>query len=449
MRHMRRWQQLARDWGRRAPLAAALSLLAAASTACVDERVVFRDAPRFEQPTAQALNFVGYRDTATKATVCGSCHIGAQTQWAQTGHADAWRTLANSPARQQFCENCHAVTGLGNNATAANAGWATTRDLRYKDVQCEACHGPGLDHSTNPTTANRPLASIAADTGRRDGCAGCHNSGHHPFTSEWRLSGHGAMQYWSATGPNTRPECQSCHTGQGALAMYGVNARSSYREEVTGAITAANAQRITCAVCHDPHAGDIGRQTATQGGRAHSSQLRLPIDVPDENRNLCMTCHHKRAVPDLGTAGTATRGAHSPEGPLLLGDAGWWPPGMEVPGGLARIETTHGSRANPRLCAGCHIEKYQVTDSLTRQTIGVTGHRFLAIPWRAASWPSPTSASRRRAPGSRRCSPTRAPAPRSAPPTRASPSPRGRSSTRRSRTSPGPRPTTRSWSRRC
>lgn len=349
---------------------AALATTLATAVGCVDEKVVYRDAPRFEAPTAAAAKFVGYRDTTAKATVCGSCHIGAQSEWAATGHADAWKTLQASTGKQAFCEDCHAVSGLGNATLGAPGGWTATKDLRYKDVQCESCHGPGLDHVASPNKANIPLATIRSDSTLKDGCGGCHNGTHHPFVAEWQQSGHGQMTYWSASGPNTRAECQGCHTGQGALQMFGADPRTNYKEKVApNGITAANAQRVTCAVCHDPHAGDI------------TGQLRLSISVPDENRNLCMNCHHKRGVPDLGTGGTTTRGAHSPEGPMLLGEAGWWPPNSTAPGGLERIETSHGSQRNPRMCAGCHMEKYQVTDKATGQfRFQVTGHRFLATP---------------------------------------------------------------------
>src|SRR5690606_38170699 len=120
---------------------------------------------------------------------------------------------------------------------------------------------------------------------------------------------------------------------------------------------------ITCAVCHDPH------------GSENSAQLRLPIDVPSEEENLCMQCHHKRGIPDP----TTFRGPHSPEGPLLLGTAGWWPPDMTFPGG--RIVATHGSEANPRLCASCHVRSFEVLDDETEELVfQSTGHSFEATP---------------------------------------------------------------------
>ena len=42
---------------------------------------------------------------------------------------------------------------------------------------------------------------------------------------------------------------------------------------------------------------------------------------------------------------------------------------------------THGSSANPGLCATCHVNRFTVTDSATGAfTLQVVGHTFQAIP---------------------------------------------------------------------
>jgi predicted CXXCH cytochrome family protein len=122
---------------------------------------------------------------------------------------------------------------------------------------------------------------------------------------------------------------------------------------------------IACGVCHDPH------------GSGNDRQLRFAINVPNEQENLCMRCHQKRALPE---SSSPSRGPHSPEGPLLLGEAGWFPPNMPIEPGT-KILGTHGSDANPRLCAGCHVNSFQVTDKLTGNfVVATTGHRFEALP---------------------------------------------------------------------
>ena len=327
------------------------------------EDVVYRDRELFEPVQTAAAGFVGYTERSENLVVCGNCHVDQQNDWEGTGHAKAWETLQAVPAaqRQAFCENCHTVTEVGNPAEGPG-GWEAVKDPRYHNVQCESCHGPGLQHITNPgrTQPHAMLAvnsaNTAADTVNRltSGCGECHSGAHHPFVEEWARSGHGRV----VASPSTRPECQGCHTGQQALVAMGET--SNYAEKAQTAPLP-----ITCGVCHDPH------------GSTNSAQLRHSITVADEERNLCMRCHHKRGEPDPANL---ARGPHSPQGPLLLGEAGWWPPNMPIEPG-SRIQGTHGSQANPRLCAGCHMAKYQARDKLTGAlTVSTTGHLFQARP---------------------------------------------------------------------
>jgi predicted CXXCH cytochrome family protein len=231
-------------------------------------------------------------------------------------------------------------------------------------VQCESCHGPGLDHVNNPD-ASQPHARITVATNTPmgmayEGCAECHQGTHHPFVEEWAQSGHA----FPLSSPGSRAECISCHTGQGALAGFAPDAEYVEKNAPLGMHVG-----IVCSVCHDPH------------GSSNHGQLRHPIDVPDPERNLCMRCHHRRAEPEMSGA---LRGPHSPEGPLLVGEAGWWPPGLEPP--TDRILGTHGTTANPKLCATCHVNSFTVTDSLTGAfQLQVTGHRFEALPCLSAS----------------------------------------------------------------
>jgi predicted CXXCH cytochrome family protein len=218
-------------------------------------------------------------------------------------------------------------------------------------VQCESCHGPGLAHVRNPA-AHYPHAAVDVAIGANGTCGECHSGAHHPFVEEWQRSRHGRVL---AT-PAGRVECRGCHEGKGALQQMGVRGRF---------LEAGSPQpiAITCPVCHDPHDAQF------------DGQLRFSINVPSEQENLCMRCHQQRGRPDL----TTFRAPHAPEGPLLLGDAGWWPPNMPIEPG-ARIETTHGSVANPRLCAGCHVHQFVARDALTGQPIPTAGHLFQATP---------------------------------------------------------------------
>lgn len=321
--------------------------------ACVNDKIVYRNV-QFPQPATAAKSFVGYSQADTKQTTCGNCHIDQQTKWSATKHSKAWADLKATGRSTADCEGCHSVNDKGNASTDAASGYTSTKDVRYQDVQCESCHGAGLAHVTAPTLSNRPLPSIAVKVGGTDGCAECHTGAHSPFVEEWSKSGHGFVE----TSPSTQADCIGCHTGQGALAAFGVN--TNYVEK-----TSTTPQPITCAVCHDPHA-------VTQ-----PHQLRFAVDAPVLEQNLCMRCHQRRSAPDQ----SSSRGPHSPQGPTLLGTAGWFPP-LLIAQGVTEIDATHGLQtANPKLCATCHVNRATVTDKLTGAfTFQSTGHNFRAIP---------------------------------------------------------------------
>jgi hypothetical protein len=328
----------------------ALAALVLATAGCLDTKTIFKTFPLFEDPPNGAAAFLGYSDQDDKLPVCGNCHVGQNAAWQQTHHAGAWETLQASSSAQDFCERCHTVSETGN-STETPGGWPATLDPRYQDVQCESCHGPGLEHVTNPD-ASQPLASLLAGTDLTNGCGECHQGSHHGFVDEWTESRHGTMDPF----PQGREDCVQCHEARGALAAFGVKAEYLEKEQ-------AEAIPITCAVCHDPH------------DATNEHQLRFPIDVPNVDLNLCMKCHHKRAQPDPDLS----YGPHAPQGPLLLGDAGWRPPDFLAP--TDTIVATHGTGANPGLCAGCHVNSFEVTDAETgAHVFSVTGHSFKATP---------------------------------------------------------------------
>lgn len=339
--------------GNRVPLLFALPL-AALLVACTSDRVVFRDRDPFNEPVEAAAGFLGYFSAEDKQTTCGNCHAGHQASWQTTAHADAWAALPASAA--ETCKSCHSVTGLGNLVTG-QAGYDATKDSIYHDVQCESCHGPGLTHvkGVGQGMIVRPLAKVTAPG--EGTCAECHSGTHHPFVEEWSQSGH-AIVDGSSGGRATRTGCNSCHDGRGALKAWGVQTNYVERDVTTAY------QPTTCSVCHDPH------------GSPNTKQLRFAINTPDPEQNLCMKCHMRRIEP----AGGSTHGVepHAPQGAVLLGVAGYRPANFEYP--EDRIFSTHGSDANPRLCAGCHVTRLTVNDAQGAFVFQATGHLFRPIP---------------------------------------------------------------------
>jgi predicted CXXCH cytochrome family protein len=319
----------------------------AVGTACSNDDIVYDNLEPFNPPADGGSGFLGYYVAAEKQTLCGNCHANLQASWMETAHADAWAGLQSSDHADAFCEECHAVTELGNSTTVAG-GYNVVPDASYHDVQCESCHGPGVDHLGDPSRA-KPLASIAAAEDASNGCGECHNGEHHPFVEQWSESAHGNVNAY----PQGEEGCNECHEGQTALeALFGVT--SDNAEKASGEL-----MDITCAICHDPHGGP------------HPGQLRAPVTLANEN-NLCVKCHNNRAVPEVGS----TRGAHAAQGPLVFGEGiGWLPPGFEALDGLTG---SHGNpQANPGLCATCHVASFTVTEPEFFQSVG---HSFEAVP---------------------------------------------------------------------
>ena len=329
---------------------AALALLGCSGA----DRIVYRERAPFNPPSAAAAGFLGYYDVASKQTTCGNCHADFQGSWQTTRHAQAYATLNSNAASQPACYSCHTVTGNGNVASGTVAGHDAVKNAVYYDVQCESCHGPGLEHveGVGQGTLVRPLAKISM-SGIGD-CGDCHSGAHQPFAEEWAASGHAKVE--PSRAGNVSSGCASCHDGRKALERFGVE--SNYVEKAT----ATAYQPTTCAVCHAPH------------GSSNPAQLRFPVTSPDPEVNLCMKCHLRRAEPTL-TASSP----HAPQGAVLLGDAGYRPPGFAYD--TARIFGSHATERNPKLCAGCHVGKFTVTDALTGAfTLQATGHLMRPIP---------------------------------------------------------------------
>lgn len=332
-------------------------------SACTD--TVYRDRPPFNQPPDQASGFLGYYTPADRQTTCGNCHVGQQADWSRTKHSTAWGDLQASGFAQSTCEGCHSVNSRGNQPFA-HVGYDSVKSAVYHDVQCESCHGPGFEHVKNPTVvANRPIPSINVDTAAaltNSSCGACHSdtgpARHHSYLKEWLASRHGQLR----ASPAGNTSCVQCHEGKGALAAWGVN--TVYQELGTTTLLPQN-----CVVCHDPHG--TAKDPAT--GLPWTGQLRFPIDVPNVATNLCTKCHDRQ--PDPSPA--SSRGPHGTQGPVLFGTAGYFPPGSSYD--TTEILTTHGSSANPRLCAGCHVNKLTGVDA-GGNTITFSGHSFHPLP---------------------------------------------------------------------
>ncbi|MBI4342647.1 MAG: hypothetical protein HY599_04715 [Candidatus Omnitrophica bacterium] len=342
-----------------AALAATLFL-----TGC--EEIVYRDREPFSQPLDASSGFLGYYTPTTRQTNCGNCHAEKQAEWLGTKHANAWTDLQASGHAQDFCNSCHTTNEAGN-LVAVAAGFSAVQDSVYYDVQCESCHGPGVNHLAGPET-NQLLASIAVDTGITNGCGECHTGAHDPFVDEWVQSPHGYASSYVAEG--VRDPCANCHEGRRALGVTfaGMDPRLSALVAVKGTYLEANdpidaehVQPITCAVCHDPHSASKEGQLRREVGEAELTQL-------------CVSCHRREGAPEPSHAGR--RGPHAAQGLIVIDEeAGWKPSGWPY---TERLLPTHS--INERGCAACHVTPFTINDASGNFVKNYTGHLFAAIP---------------------------------------------------------------------
>jgi len=106
------------------------------------------------------------------ALVCKRCHLNSYKRWLKTGHKKAYQSLVKK--RSQFdndCIGCHSVGFRKNGGFKKIAREA----MKFVDVQCEACHGPGSLHVNR---AGDP--AFIVKNASRSMCIGCHTEEHSP-----------------------------------------------------------------------------------------------------------------------------------------------------------------------------------------------------------------------------------------------------------------------------
>lgn len=107
--------------------------------------------------------------------VCIFCHRSADTFWRGTQHADAYATLSREFKEYNLdCVSCH-VTGYER-----PGGSTVTHVDKLKNVQCEACHGPGEAHAKSG--GDTDLITL---TPSERVCRSCHHTPH--VADDWDL----------------------------------------------------------------------------------------------------------------------------------------------------------------------------------------------------------------------------------------------------------------------
>jgi predicted CXXCH cytochrome family protein len=253
----------------------------------------------------------------------------------------ALRTVPTAAASfDLLCAGClatgHALEGSG---AAFALAPITSRGALERRVGCEACHGPGSEHTSRPDIARLTIfqPGRAAPTDRLETCARCHErvvADDHPFAVDpaWPVDAAGdsiradalladfatpAPNWWAAV-----PASRGLGDQVGEL-------RGSPHRGGPGGYDGA------CEDCHDPHGSD-----------RRASLRREPWD-----NGLCVSCHASR-FPDV--TAQRTHAAHSTFAP------GPWGPGT---------------------CTGCHMPRSGLDVRL--DAVSTTGelHSHALVPF--------------------------------------------------------------------
>ncbi len=100
------------------------------------------------------------------AESCKACHEPVYETWMQTPHATAFATLAEADSWDDpDCVGCH-VTGIEDKTYVADVNLPP----EVWNVQCEECHGSGLDHARDGSYVTAGEAT----------CVVCHNPDNSP-----------------------------------------------------------------------------------------------------------------------------------------------------------------------------------------------------------------------------------------------------------------------------
>lgn len=320
--------------------------------------------PFDEEPPSDGTGLVSGQYVG--ADRCRICHTRIHDNWQDTSHAGALETLeAIGQGDNEQCLLCHTV-GYGEDGGFVDQ--ATTDALA--GVQCENCHGPGLDHVSNVSEESlRPPKNMSGEV-----CGVCHTDAHHPTHDEWSESRHSRVDDHVAErfAEGNMGSCAVCHSGDARLVAI-INGET-IEEDMLEGVAQEDMNAVTCAVCHDPHRR-TDNAAAPEDGKDY--QLRYvqvayptPSDVSDDATNpdrfnLCGQCHHSRGK-DWQT--TSRPPHHSHQSNVYMGE-------MPIPDGTDSLvdndRSIHAFAA--KQCTTCHMGQ---EDYVSEEEPAVTGHLF-------------------------------------------------------------------------
>ncbi len=257
------------------------------------------------------------RPTVTPHVATATELQAAQTQWAQSRHANTFDAGqgANTTCAQcksprnwdpdamaaQFAHDCFACKREPGQPRPDLSGGVAVPQADWKSITCDDCHQPvGNSYSTALSYWNPELNQYEPVKSSTELCAKCHAE-QHGFGVIWEQSVSPAHKGWDCTrchgSHNTPVKCTDCHDvtqGRGATAH-------------------ANHPQVDCTTCHDagglvvwrdPYPDSRFYQKLMPQRMAHalrswpSHDLQTAVD--------CRRCHHPQGAQQTLIASTVT-----------------------------------------------------------------------------------------------------------------------------------------------
>jgi len=151
-------------------------------------------------------------------------------------------------------------------------------------LQCEACHGPGANHSIKDSKKEPTINSLKANSfmsaaQRNEACLSCHQN---TARNAWHSGGHDSSQMACT-------DCHKMHTDRDA-------------------VMAKATETDVCFRCHKQQRADFqkasshplrqGRMACSDCHNAHGSSTQAMLKKPTLNQT-CFTCHAEKRGPVL------------------------------------------------------------------------------------------------------------------------------------------------------
>ena len=186
-----------------------------------------------------------------------------------------------------LCDGCHSV----------NYDLQTKRPTEW-NVGCEACHGPGGAHLSEPVNGNIVNPSNLDAIRATDICIQCHSQGQphaNPidgFYFDWPVG------YRPGTRLSNRWRLDEAHLGEETFTHWPDGSAHKNRMQGNDYIQSQMyVKGVTCSGCHDVH------------GTKHDADLIAP------GNDVCLTCHQPQLQPGpAGSVENHTRHAEDSEG---------------------------------------------------------------------------------------------------------------------------------------